>query len=104
MNTKLLLSVLPLLPFVAAKVGGHCHNEYGYGSFSWSGICVKTSDCDKYGGTYISGLCPDDPANVKCCYVNTCDSSHPEGYSYCEWTNHACPLGDPGSGKWKSSV
>jgi hypothetical protein len=40
---------------------------------------------------YASDWCPDDPEDIKCCYVNTCDPGHGEGYSYCEWTDHRCP-------------
>ncbi|KAL5375129.1 hypothetical protein DPSP01_011442 [Paraphaeosphaeria sporulosa] len=97
-NLLLPLLALPLLTHAA--LNGHCT---GSEDFFYDGICVKTSTCASYGGTTISGHCPNDPADVKCCYVNTCDHSHPQGYSYCAWTNHPCPLGNPGSGFFKSS-
>ncbi|KAG0269229.1 hypothetical protein DFQ27_004469 [Actinomortierella ambigua] len=36
------------------------------------GLCIPTSQCTSGGGTYRSGLCPKDPANVKCCTYGTC--------------------------------
>ena len=93
-----------LLRGVSGKLNGHCKNELGVGSIDWSGICVHTSTCDKFGGVYWSGSCPDDPNDVKCCFVNTCDPNNEVGYSYCEWTNHACPLGNPGAGTRKNSM
>ena len=29
-------------------------------------IYITTDDCTKSGGSYVSGLCPNDPANIKC--------------------------------------
>ena len=34
---------------------------------SGNGICITTDDCTKSGGSYVSGKCPNDPNNVKCC-------------------------------------
>ncbi|KAF9347962.1 hypothetical protein BGX26_000573, partial [Mortierella sp. AD094] len=31
-----------------------------------------TSDCRKSGGTYTSGYCKNDPADVKCCTYGEC--------------------------------
>ena len=58
-------------------------NLYKYGTYSSSGgssgqasngkcssgngICITTDECTKNGGSYVSGKCPNDPANVKCC-------------------------------------
>ncbi|KAF9917912.1 hypothetical protein FBU30_000462 [Linnemannia zychae] len=36
------------------------------------GLCIPTSECTGGGGTYRSGLCPNDPTNVKCCTYGTC--------------------------------
>ena len=33
---------------------------------SGNGIYITTDDCTKSGGSYVSGLCPNDPANIKC--------------------------------------
>ena len=34
---------------------------------SGNGICITTDECTKNGGSYVSGKCPNDPNNVKCC-------------------------------------
>ena len=34
---------------------------------SGNGICITTDECTNNGGSYVSGKCPNDPANVKCC-------------------------------------
>ena len=34
---------------------------------SGNGICVTTEECTNRGGSYVSGKCPNDPDNVKCC-------------------------------------
>ena len=33
---------------------------------SGNGICITTDDCTKSGGKHVSGLCPNDPAYIKC--------------------------------------
>lgn len=85
------------------RINGHCRNTDGVGSMTWRGICVKVSKCDEYGGITLNGACPDDPKDVKCCFINTCDPRKGIGYSYCDWTSHACPLGNPGAGTWRNS-
>ena len=37
---------------------------------SGNGIYITTDDCTKSGGSYVSGLCPNDPANIKRCNKN----------------------------------
>ncbi|KAF6759172.1 lysozyme [Ephemerocybe angulata] len=37
------------------------------------GACLATSTCSGGGGTSVSGFCPNDPADVKCC-TKTCGS------------------------------
>ncbi|KAG0332689.1 hypothetical protein BG000_009814 [Podila horticola] len=39
---------------------------------SGPGICIPTSQCTGGGGSYVSGFCPNDPANVKCCTYGGC--------------------------------
>jgi hypothetical protein len=89
------LPLLALLPTIHAALNGHCTDNsnppLGPGSWPADGICIHTSTCKSAGGVSASGWCPDDPEDIKCCYVNTCDKSHGEGYSYCEWTDHRCP-------------
>ncbi|ORX80235.1 hypothetical protein BCR32DRAFT_190697, partial [Anaeromyces robustus] len=31
------------------------------------GICIATETCTSYSGEYVSGKCPNDPSNIKCC-------------------------------------
>jgi hypothetical protein len=98
------LSLSLLLPACAfAALNGHCVDKDHLGAGSWpaDGICIHTKTCTDHGGVYASGWCPDDPADVKCCYVNTCDPDHGDGYSYCEWTDHKCPTAGK-SGVFKS--
>lgn len=33
------------------------------------GVCISTTQCS---GNVVSGACPNDPANVKCCYETGC--------------------------------
>ncbi|ORX66404.1 hypothetical protein BCR32DRAFT_178062, partial [Anaeromyces robustus] len=32
-----------------------------------TGICISTSTCGDYDGSYVSGKCPNDPSDIKCC-------------------------------------
>ncbi len=32
------------------------------------GVCISTNDCTADGGSYVSGACPNDAENIKCCY------------------------------------
>ncbi|KAH6989189.1 hypothetical protein BKA56DRAFT_629078 [Ilyonectria sp. MPI-CAGE-AT-0026] len=59
-------------------------NEPCYGKSGFAGVCVTTSACSKAGGTTISGACPKDPANVKCCSKPKCGSG---GAGNCRWTS-----------------
>jgi len=71
--------LLSLAPTALAAVGGRCTPAGGANSRS---ICVSTSVCRSYGGTYVNNKCPNDPADIKCCSVDNClDSS-----SFCTWT------------------
>lgn len=77
--STILVSLLSLAPTALAAVGGHCSPAGGANSRS---ICVSTSVCRSYGGTYVNNKCPNDPADIKCCSVDNClDSS-----SFCTWT------------------
>ncbi|OUM59639.1 hypothetical protein PIROE2DRAFT_34509, partial [Piromyces sp. E2] len=60
-------SVLPLvlsIPAALAAINGRCS--------SGNGVCVTVNDCTKAGGSYVSGKCPNDPNNVKCCNKTRC--------------------------------
>jgi len=63
-NIKLLALIASAAPAAYAAVGDAC-----YLSPSKPGACINTAECSRHGGTYRSGLCPNDPANVKCCFV-----------------------------------
>ncbi|KAB2576870.1 putative secreted protein [Lasiodiplodia theobromae] len=62
-----LLFLLPLTTL--AKFNGPCT-----GAANKPGVCIKTSSCTSGGGTYISGACPNDPNDVKCCTKASCGS------------------------------
>ncbi|KAH8587578.1 hypothetical protein B0O99DRAFT_395236 [Bisporella sp. PMI_857] len=84
MRFTLPISLLAV-PAVHAAVGGRCTPAGGANSRS---ICISTSVCRSYGGTYVNNRCPDDPADIKCCSVDNClDNS-----SFCTWTgaNNEC--------------
>ena len=53
------LAIAFFIPFTLAYIDGPCSDG--------SGWCTNTSTCTSKGGSYVSNLCPNDPANVKCC-------------------------------------
>jgi len=63
-NTKLIIAFLvaAMTPSSLASLQGGCS-----GSYMGVGVCVHTADCTANGGSYISGFCPGDPEDVKCC-------------------------------------
>ncbi|KAK3368614.1 hypothetical protein B0H63DRAFT_78561 [Podospora didyma] len=94
-----LISVLALslLPLAAhATVNGHCSGT-ATGLYLKEGICISTSKCNDYGGQYITGGCPNDPNDIKCCRIDEAigDGCAPNnaGYSYCTWTANGCSGG-----------
>lgn len=64
--------------FVAAAL-----NEPCYGSGGVAGVCVTTATCSSNGGVTISGGCPSDPADVKCCSKTSCGASP----GNCRWNS-----------------
>ena len=61
--------VIALFPVVAlAAVNGKCSGT-ATGFWLSDGICEPTATCDYYHGTYITGGCPNDVDDVKCCLV-----------------------------------
>lgn len=88
--SHLLLSFFPLTAL--ATVNGHCSGK-ATGDYDTYGICITTSNCNSYGGSYISGGCPNDVANVKCCLVGlggSLDENPCGGSSYCSWNDLSC--------------
>jgi len=76
--SKLILVVLVILPSTLAAVNGKCSGR--------NGICISTGNCKKYGGTYYSGKCPNDPNDIKCCDSIPCKAN--DGRSgNCKFTN-----------------
>ncbi|KAH8655279.1 hypothetical protein BX600DRAFT_515111 [Xylariales sp. PMI_506] len=89
--------LLALFPAAAlATVNGHCSGSSAGGTatgdFLEYGICVSTTTCGDYGGVTITGGCPNDASNIKCCLIGL-DSSTVNpcgGASWCEWTADTC--------------
>jgi len=70
-RTKLVLTLLVTLPSTLAIVNGDCTGR--------TGVCVSTSTCNKYGGTYYNNKCPNDPNDIKCCDNIPCSSGGQQG-------------------------
>ncbi|KAH8820211.1 hypothetical protein F5884DRAFT_763226 [Xylogone sp. PMI_703] len=88
MYSFLLLGLFPLAAL--ATVNGHCSGSAATGNWGTDGICVSTSTCTSYGGKYISGACPFDADNIKCCLVGlgpTVNYDPCGGVSFCDWTS-----------------
>ncbi|KAI8623448.1 hypothetical protein F5Y19DRAFT_458434 [Xylariaceae sp. FL1651] len=86
MQTVTLLFGAALLSTAAAAVNGRCSGT-ATGSYLSNGICIDTGTCNSYSrGSYITGGCPNDPNNIKCCYIQGCTDST----SYCGWTSNGC--------------
>lgn len=51
---------------------------------SFTGVCLKTSDCSAKGGVSITGACPSDPENVRCCTKASCSNG---SGGNCRWTS-----------------
>ncbi|KAF2251618.1 hypothetical protein BU26DRAFT_602161 [Trematosphaeria pertusa] len=58
-------------------------DEPCYGANGVAGVCLSSSACSASGGTSISGACPADPADVKCCSKPSCGSSP----GNCRWSS-----------------
>jgi len=104
MHLTPLIPIPILLLFVPtitnAALNGRCTGSKATGDWKTKGICVRTSTCTAYKGTYKSGACPYDPDDVNCCLVDEC-SGHPDGLLYhsrCEWTGDS--ICSEGVGRW----
>ncbi|KXJ97643.1 hypothetical protein Micbo1qcDRAFT_200303 [Microdochium bolleyi] len=51
---------------------------------SRTSVCVDSAACTTAGGTSISGACPSDPSNVKCCTKPSCSNG---SAGNCRWTS-----------------
>ncbi|KAK4199168.1 hypothetical protein QBC40DRAFT_297735 [Triangularia verruculosa] len=90
MRSFYILAGFPLAAL--ATVNGHCSGDQATGEWRSKGICISTGTCTSYGGKYITGACPNDPDNIKCCLVGRYPSTvNPcGGLSWCDWTSNSC--------------
>lgn len=72
---------LALLPLLAPAIQA-ATNEPCYGPSGIAGVCISTSACSSAGGTTISGACPSDPSNIKCCSKPKCGTA---AAGNCRW-------------------
>jgi len=61
---------------------------------SGKGVCITTANCEKMGGTYENGLCPNDPEDVKCCKKSSCTVNGKTGV--CKFTSDCKGTSLPG--------
>ncbi|RSL48066.1 hypothetical protein CEP54_013079 [Fusarium duplospermum] len=59
-------------------------NEPCYGPSGIAGVCITDAACTSAGGTSISGACPADAANIKCCSKPSCANG---ASGNCRWTS-----------------
>ena len=71
--------------FVAAyaALNGRCNSDHP------TGICLHTSKCNSLGGDFVSGACPNDPNDIKCCESIGCSAPR-VGDGSCDWIDHRC--------------
>jgi hypothetical protein len=79
-DSKLILILLVTISTTLAELNGKCQGR--------NGICIKTSECQSYGGTTYSGYCPIDPPDVLCCDDIKCPKTSNTGK--CLFTDQ-CP-------------
>ncbi|ORX86583.1 hypothetical protein BCR32DRAFT_216096, partial [Anaeromyces robustus] len=65
-NSKTFLALLATIPASLAATNGRCTGK--------TGICISTGTCGDYNGSYVSGKCPNDPSDIKCCDDIPCKS------------------------------
>ena len=68
---KFILILLLAISTTFASVNGPCSGV--------DGICIDTSKCSSYSGTSVSGKCPSDPSNIKCCDSISCSANGKTG-------------------------
>ncbi|RYP02140.1 hypothetical protein DL764_005935 [Monosporascus ibericus] len=59
-------------------------NEPCIGRNGAAGVCVSTSACSSAGGTSITGACPWDPVDIRCCTKPSCSNG---SNGNCRWTS-----------------
>lgn len=80
------LTLSSFLFFSGVLVSGAfaAENEPCVGANGVAGVCVDSAACTTAGGTSISGACPSDPSNVKCCTKPSCSNG---SAGNCRWTS-----------------
>ncbi|KEZ39366.1 hypothetical protein SAPIO_CDS10065 [Scedosporium apiospermum] len=73
-------NILAVLSFTASALAAT--NEPCIGSGGAAGVCITTSACSAAGGTSITGACPSDPSNVRCCTKPSCSNG---SNGNCRW-------------------
>ncbi|KAK1760287.1 hypothetical protein QBC47DRAFT_312648 [Echria macrotheca] len=73
-----------LLSALSAPAALAALNEPCYGSGGVAGVCVTTSTCTASGGTTITGACPADASDVKCCSKTSCANG---SSGNCRWSS-----------------
>src|SRR5262245_32198557 len=87
LSTTLCLSVAHAYKLEGRAVDGPCT-----GSGGAPVVGIASTWCTPRGGTYSSGACPNDPADIKCCTKTSCGSG-----GNCRWTTQ-CSSGNTQSG------
>lgn len=72
---------ITLLPLLAATIQATT-NEPCYGANGAAGVCITDAACKSAGGSTISGACPWDPSNIKCCSKPKCSNG---SAGNCRW-------------------
>ncbi|ROT38432.1 hypothetical protein SODALDRAFT_339841 [Sodiomyces alkalinus F11] len=73
-----------LFALAAATTAMAAINEPCYGSNGVAGVCVSTTACASAGGTSITGACPRDPADIRCCSKPRCSNG---SNGNCRWVS-----------------
>ena len=66
---------LSLSATVLAALDGPCNYQ------GQAGTCIDSGDCAASGGSSVTGFCPDDPVNIKCCLKDDTSPADPEPVS-----------------------
>ncbi|KAG9228435.1 hypothetical protein BJ875DRAFT_489873 [Amylocarpus encephaloides] len=74
-------------------------NEPCVGSGGAPGVCVSSASCTSTGGKSISGACPSDPADIKCCTKTACSGGNCRWQSDCAGSSISNQCPGPGAFK-----
>jgi len=64
-----------ILIIIAFQLASAAVNEPCLGDGGRAGVCISTSSCSAAGGASVTGACPADPANIRCCTKAICTKS-----------------------------